>query len=133
MICADIKKVKTANSKDSSKQEDKSSPPPGGQCQTTHQSVHKGPITALRWNVLPQPPYSPDCAPSNFHLFGPLKDDLQGCCFLNDKDKLKHKMCEVKCSDASAMSNMRLAYSVSCKDGKSASIMKEILWTMSTF
>jgi hypothetical protein len=60
VICADIKKVKTVYSKDSAKQEDKSSPPPGGQCQNTHQSVHKGPITTLKWNVLPYLPYSPD-------------------------------------------------------------------------
>ncbi|KAG8226303.1 hypothetical protein J437_LFUL002742 [Ladona fulva] len=28
--------------------------------------------------VLPHPPYSPDLAPSDFHLFGPLKDGLRG-------------------------------------------------------
>jgi histone-lysine N-methyltransferase SETMAR len=29
-------------------------------------------ITKFGWNVLPRPPYSPDLAPSDFHLFGPL-------------------------------------------------------------
>jgi len=38
-------------------------------------------------------------------------------------------MREVEGSDASAMSTMRLAYCVSCKGGKSASIMKKILWS----
>jgi len=48
---------------------------------------------------------------------------------VNDKDKPKHNIREMKGSGASAMSTMRLAYSVSCKGGKGASIMKEILWT----
>jgi histone-lysine N-methyltransferase SETMAR len=32
-------------------------------------------ITKLGWIVLPYPPYSPDLAPSDFHLFAALKDD----------------------------------------------------------
>jgi hypothetical protein len=28
------------------------------------------------WEVLDHPPYSPDLAPSDFHLFGPLKKHL---------------------------------------------------------
>jgi len=35
-------------------------------------------IAAKGWTVLPHPPYSPDLAPSDFHLFGPLKDYLRG-------------------------------------------------------
>jgi histone-lysine N-methyltransferase SETMAR len=35
------------------------------------------------WTVLPHPPYSPDLAPSDFHLFGPMKDGLQGKQFPN--------------------------------------------------
>ena len=30
----------------------------------------------MKWNVLPHPPYSPDLAPSDYHLFGPLKEHL---------------------------------------------------------
>ncbi|GBN30167.1 Mariner Mos1 transposase [Araneus ventricosus] len=30
----------------------------------------------FRWNVLEHPPYNPDLAPSDFHLFGPLKKYL---------------------------------------------------------
>jgi len=35
--------------------------------------------------VLPHPPYSPDLAPSDFHLFGPLKDALHGTRFEDDE------------------------------------------------
>jgi len=34
-------------------------------------------IAILRWTVLPHPPYSPDLAPSDFHLFGPMKYGLR--------------------------------------------------------
>jgi histone-lysine N-methyltransferase SETMAR len=30
------------------------------------------------WELLPHPPYSPDVAPSDNHLFGPLKYHLRG-------------------------------------------------------
>lgn len=42
-------------------------------------------ITKLGWTVLPHPPYSPDLAPSDFHLFGPLKDALRGTRFEDDE------------------------------------------------
>ena len=29
------------------------------------------------WTVVPHPPYSPDLAPSDFHLFGQMKDGLR--------------------------------------------------------
>ena len=32
----------------------------------------------LGWTVLPHPPYSLDLVPSDFHLFGPMKDGLRG-------------------------------------------------------
>jgi hypothetical protein len=35
-------------------------------------------IANLGWTVLPHPPYSPDLTPSDFHLFGPMKDGLRG-------------------------------------------------------
>ncbi|PNF18593.1 hypothetical protein B7P43_G06250 [Cryptotermes secundus] len=31
-------------------------------------------IAKFGWTVLPHPPYSPGLAPSDFHLFGPMKD-----------------------------------------------------------
>ena len=45
-------------------------------------------IAAKGWTVLPHPPYSPDLAPSDFFLFGPLKDFLRGQKF-NDDDEVK--------------------------------------------
>lgn len=41
-------------------------------------------IAAKGWTVLPHPPYSPDLAPSDFYLFGPLKDFLRGQKFKDD-------------------------------------------------
>jgi hypothetical protein len=43
-------------------------------------------ITKLQWTVLSHPPYSPDLAPSNYHLFGPLKDAIRGKRFEDDKE-----------------------------------------------
>jgi hypothetical protein len=43
-------------------------------------------IQTLIWNVLPHPPYSPDLAPSDYHLFGLLKEHLGGKRFrINEK------------------------------------------------
>jgi hypothetical protein len=39
----------------------------------------------FRWEVLEHPPYSPDLAPSNFHLFGPLKHHLSAEHFPDDE------------------------------------------------
>jgi histone-lysine N-methyltransferase SETMAR len=47
----------------------------------------------MGWSVLPNPTYSPDLAPCNFHLFGPLIDSLQGRCFA-DSDELEHSSCK---------------------------------------
>jgi histone-lysine N-methyltransferase SETMAR len=43
-------------------------------------------IQKVEWELLEHPPYSPDMAPSDFHLFGPLKDHLGGKCFADDED-----------------------------------------------
>jgi histone-lysine N-methyltransferase SETMAR len=45
------------------------------------------------WTVLRHPPYSPDLAPCDFHLFGPLTDALRGRLFA-DIDDLKYKVRE---------------------------------------
>jgi histone-lysine N-methyltransferase SETMAR len=37
-------------------------------------------IAKLGWTILSHPPYSPDLAPSDFNLFGALKDAIQGKC-----------------------------------------------------
>jgi hypothetical protein len=33
-------------------------------------------LRSFKWEVLQHPPYSPELAPSDFHLFGPLKHHL---------------------------------------------------------
>jgi len=38
------------------------------------------------YELLPHPPYSPDLAPSDFHLFRHLKDFLRGKQFCNDSE-----------------------------------------------
>ncbi|PNF30463.1 hypothetical protein B7P43_G12155 [Cryptotermes secundus] len=35
-------------------------------------------IAKFGWTALPHPPYSPDVAPSDFHLFWPMKDGPRG-------------------------------------------------------
>jgi len=55
-----------------------------------HHSAHV--ITALlekfKWDILDHPPYSPDLAPSHFHLFLRLKKHLAGKRF-DDEDELQ--------------------------------------------
>jgi histone-lysine N-methyltransferase SETMAR len=46
-------------------------------------------ITTIGWTVLPHPPYSPDLAPSDYHIFGLMKDALGGQP-LADNGELKH-------------------------------------------
>jgi hypothetical protein len=36
--------------------------------------VTTGALEEMHWGVLPHPTYSPDVAPSDFHLFDPLKE-----------------------------------------------------------
>ena len=43
-------------------------------------------LQQLGWEVLPHPPYSPDLDPSDFHLFGPLKEFLGGQHFSTDDE-----------------------------------------------
>jgi len=35
----------------------------------------------MGWEMLTYPPYRPDLAPNDFHLFGPLKESLGGIKF----------------------------------------------------
>jgi histone-lysine N-methyltransferase SETMAR len=51
-----------------------------------HTSLHTKEATAtMGWTVLPHPTYSPNLAPCNFHLFGPLKNSFQGGCFADSE------------------------------------------------
>jgi hypothetical protein len=46
-------------------------------------------ITNLGWTVLPHTPYSPDLAPSDFHLFEALKDAIHGKRFGSDDEVIE--------------------------------------------
>ena len=50
----------------------------------TMDTIHK-----LKWNVLPHPPYSPELVPSDYHLFGPLKEHLGGKRFHNNEEVIQ--------------------------------------------
>ena len=43
-------------------------------------------IKDLGWKLLTHPPYSPDLAPSDFQLFGPLKESMKGIHFQTDEE-----------------------------------------------
>jgi len=43
----------------------------------------------LKFWVLKHPPYSPDLAPLDFHLFGPMKEHLQGHKFADDNEVME--------------------------------------------
>ena len=47
-------------------------------------NVTKVVIQELGWEVLPHPPYSPDLAPSDYHLFRSLSNQLRGTSFGDD-------------------------------------------------
>jgi hypothetical protein len=51
----------------------------------SHKSSNPGGIAKFGWTVLPYPPYSHDLGPSDFHIFGPLKDTLRGTSFEDDE------------------------------------------------
>ena len=46
-------------------------------------------LWALKFEVLKHPPYSPNMAPSDFHLFGPMKEHLWGQKFADDNDVMQ--------------------------------------------
>jgi hypothetical protein len=46
-------------------------------------------LRALKFEVLNHPPYSPDLAPSDFHLFGPMKEHLRGQKFADDNEVIE--------------------------------------------
>jgi hypothetical protein len=57
---------------------------PPRQCSSSHCCFNDGNSTKLKWDVLPHPAYSPDLAPSNYHLFEPMKGFLGGMRFQNN-------------------------------------------------
>jgi len=51
---------------------------------TAHLTINT--ILQLNWEILEHPAYSPDLAPSDFHLFGPPKNALRGRRFAADDE-----------------------------------------------
>jgi len=51
----------------------------------------------FRWEVLHHSPYSPDLAPCDFHVFGPLKKALKGRRF-TDNDEVRETVEEWFCT-----------------------------------
>ena len=43
-------------------------------------------LQELKFEVLAHPPYNPDFAPSDYHLFGPLKEALRGRRFTSEQE-----------------------------------------------
>jgi hypothetical protein len=43
-------------------------------------------IKELDWEILPHPPYSPNLAPSDYHLFRSLSNNLHGVSFNNNTE-----------------------------------------------
>jgi histone-lysine N-methyltransferase SETMAR len=43
-------------------------------------------IQELQWELLEHPSYSPNLVPSDFHMFGPLKNHLGGKRFADDEE-----------------------------------------------
>ncbi|GFS10848.1 histone-lysine N-methyltransferase SETMAR [Elysia marginata] len=52
--------------------------------------VTQGWLEKYGWEILPHPPHSPDLAPSDYHLFVPLKRELAGKRFDDDEELVDH-------------------------------------------
>jgi len=58
-------------------------------------------LRALKFDVLKHPPYSPDLAPSDFHLFGCTKEHLRGQKFADDNEVMEAVQCWLKATPKS--------------------------------
>jgi hypothetical protein len=54
------------------------------------------------FEVVKHPPYSPDLAPSDFHLFGPMKEQLRGQKFADDNEVMEALQSWLKATQKSA-------------------------------
>ena len=57
-------------------------------CYTAHETRRK--LVELAWDVLPHPPYSPELAPSNLHLFPSMENSLKNLSLGNDENVKNH-------------------------------------------
>jgi hypothetical protein len=58
-------------------------------------------LNTWHWKILPHPPYRPDLAPSDFHLFLKLKKRLQDLRFQTDEDIQEKVKLWLRLQDAS--------------------------------
>ena len=81
-------------------------------------------LQKLNFEVLAHPPYSPDLAPSDYHLFGPLKEALRGRRFTSDQE-LKEAV-HAWLAAQKKKNFLRTERSL-CNDGRSALKSKETM------
>ena len=74
-------------------------------------------LCKLKFEVMVQPPYSPDLAPSDYHLFGPLKEALRGRRFTSGQEV---KEAVYAWLAAQPKPSFRRASGSLCNDGPSA-------------
>jgi histone-lysine N-methyltransferase SETMAR len=70
-------------------------------------------IAKMGWTVLPHPAHSPDLAPSNYHLFGPVKNVLCKRHFADDNE-LKRSFHDVFRSQGREFHNTGKKYLTQC-------------------
>jgi histone-lysine N-methyltransferase SETMAR len=70
-------------------------------------NMTKAAFQELDWEILPHPPYSPDLAPSDYHLFSSLFNNLRGVSFNNDVSS--------KTGSTSSRQNWRISSSMGSK------------------
>ncbi|GFN86242.1 transposase [Plakobranchus ocellatus] len=71
------------------------------------------------WEILPHPAHSPNLAPSDFHLFGPLKRHLGGMAFETEDDLISELR---NWFDNLDVDFFRVVSIRPCRAGKNASI-----------
>jgi hypothetical protein len=68
-----------------------------------HTSAHTvDALHALKFEVLKHPPYGLDLAPSDFHLFGPVKEHLWGQKFADDNEVMEAVQSRLKATPKSS-------------------------------
>ena len=64
-----------------------------------HRARQTEKIEEMGWELLQHPPYSPDLAPSDFHLLEPLKESLGGIKFENNEDVQQYVLKFLRAAD----------------------------------